>query len=283
MAKLTFTKMHGTGNDFVFLDGIRASLPDVAALAGRLCDRRVGIGCDQLLVLLPSTVADFRMRIFNADGSEVEMCGNGIRCLFRYVRTRGYTTAEEIAVETRGGIVKPAAAGDLVRVDMGEPILEPSRIPTTIAPPPGRPGGPILMAPFAIDGRELRVTTLSMGNPHCVIVVDDPAAFPVTEIGPRIANDPRFPKGTNVEFVRPETRARIRQRTWERGAGETMACGSGACATAVACALNDLSDRRVDVLLPGGTLHIEWNEGDNHVYMSGSAEEVFTGEIEVDA
>ena len=283
MAKLSFTKMHGTGNDFVFLDGIRAPLPDVATLASRLCDRRLGIGCDQLLVLLPSTVADFRMRIFNAEGSEVEMCGNGIRCLFRYVRTRGYTTADEISVETRGGIVRPAAAGHLVRVDMGEPILEPARIPTTIAPPAGRPAGPILLAPFAIDGREFRVTTLSMGNPHCVIVVDDPASFPVTEIGPRIAADPRFPRGVNVEFVRPETRGRIRQRTWERGVGETMACGSGACATAVACALNDLSDRRVDVVLPGGTLHVEWDERDNHVHMSGPAEEVFTGEIEVHA
>jgi diaminopimelate epimerase len=221
------------------------------------------------------------MQIFNADGSEVEMCGNGIRCLFRYVRTRGYTTADEIAVETPGGIVKPAAAGDLVRVDMGEPIFEPSRIPTTIAPPPGKPDGPILMAPFAIDGRELRVTTLSMGNPHCVILVDDPVTFPVTELGPRIARDPRFPKGVNVEFVRPEGRARIRQRTWERGAGETLACGSGACATAVACALNGLTDRSVDVVLPGGTLHIDWDERNNHVTMSGPAEEVFTGEIEI--
>jgi len=281
MTKLSFTKMHGAGNDFVFLDGIRAPLPDLSRLAAKLCDRRFGIGCDQLLVLLPSKVADFRMQIFNADGSQVEMCGNGIRCLFRYVRTHGYTAADEIAVETAGGIVKPAADGDLVRVDMGEPIFDPSRIPTTLTPPPGKPGGPILMAPFAIDGREFRVTTLSMGNPHCVIVVDDPAAFPVTEIGPRIARDPRFPKGVNVEFVRPEGRARIRQRTWERGAGETLACGSGACATAVACALGGLTDRSVDVVLPGGTLRIDWNEGDNHVTMSGPAEEVFTGEIEI--
>src|SRR3990172_2188398 len=139
MTKLSFTKMHGAGNDFVFLDGIRSPLPDVAKLAARLCDRRFGIGCDQLLVLLPSKAADFRMQIFNAEGSEVEMCGNGIRCLFRYVRSRGYTTKDEIRVETAGGIVKPRAFGDLVRVDMGEPVFEPSRIPTTLAPPPGKP------------------------------------------------------------------------------------------------------------------------------------------------
>ncbi len=281
MAKLSFTKMQGTGNDFVFLDGIRAPLPDVARLAARLCDRRFGIGCDQMLVLLPSKIADFRMQIFNADGDEVEMCGNGIRCLFRYVHSHGLTSKDEITVETSGGVVKPAASGDLVRVDMGEPIFEPSRIPTTLAPPPGKPGGPIALAPFAIDGQSLRVTTLSMGNPHAVFVVDDPTSFPVTVFGPRIERDPRFPKGVNVEFVAPEGRGRIRQRTWERGAGETLACGSGACAAAVACALNGLTDRRVDVVLPGGTLRIEWDEGNNHVFMSGPAEEVFTGEIEI--
>jgi diaminopimelate epimerase len=281
MAKLAFTKMHGAGNDFVFVDGVRAALPDLTRIAARLCDRHFGIGCDQLLAVLPSQVADFRMRIWNAAGTEVEMCGNGIRCLFKYVRSRGYTTKDEIAVETSGGIVRPRADGDLVRVDMGEPILDPARIPTTIPAQPGRPGGPIVLAPFPLDEKEFRVTLVSMGNPHCVVVVDDPRTFPVTEIGPRIQRDPRFPRETNVEFVKPEGRARIVQRTWERGSGETLACGSGACAAAVACHLNGLTDREVEVVLSGGTLRIAWSERDNRVYMSGPAEEVFTGEIEV--
>jgi diaminopimelate epimerase len=279
MTRLGFTKMHGTGNDFVLLDGMKGELPDLRRYAARLCDRRFGIGCDQLLVLLPSKVADFRMVIYNADGSEVEMCGNGIRCLYRYVRSRGYANRAEISVETAGGVVRPAAEGELVRVDMGEPIFDPEKVPTTIAPPPERPRGPLLRVPFELDGDSYRVSVLSMGNPHCVIVVDDPKTFPVTAVGPRIERDPRFPRRVNVEFVRPEGRGRIVQRTWERGTGETMACGSGACAAAVACALNDLTDRRVDVVLPGGTLHIHWDERNNHVTLSGPAEEVFTGEI----
>lgn len=277
--RLRFTKMQGTGNDFVFLDGMKGDLPDVRRHAAQFCDRRFGIGCDQLLVLLPSQVADFRMVIYNADGSEVEMCGNGIRCLYRYVRSRGHTHRDEITVETAGGIVRPAAEGDLVRVDMGEPVFAPEKVPTTIAPAPERPHGPILMAPFDLNGDLYEVSVLSMGNPHCVIVVDDPKTFPVAGVGPRIERDPRFPRRVNVEFVRPEGRGRIVQRTWERGSGETMACGSGACAAAVACALNGLTDRRVDVVLPGGTLHIHWDERNNHVIMSGAAEEVFTGEI----
>jgi diaminopimelate epimerase len=281
MTKLRLTKMHGTGNDFVLLDGIDASLPDLSSVAAHICHRRFGVGCDQLLVLLPSGSADFRMRIYNADGSEIEMCGNGLRCLYRYVRSRGYTLRAEITVETDGGIVRAREDGELVRIDMGEPRFDPAQIPTLIPPPAESPGGPILMAPLEIEGTIYKVSVVSMGNPHCVIVVDDPRIFPVANVGSRIERHPSFPQRVNVEFVAPENRTRIVQRTWERGTGETMACGSGACATAVACALNGLTEREVDVWLPGGNLHIHWDETSNHVYMSGPAEEVFTGEIDL--
>jgi diaminopimelate epimerase len=283
MSKLRFTKMHGAGNDFVLLDGIDSPLPGIPAIASRLCDRHFGIGADQCLVLLPPSRsdADFRMLIYDADGSEVEMCGNGIRCLHRYVRSRGYTLKDEIAVETAGGVVRPRGEGALVRVDMGEPVLAPERIPTRLAAPGGARGGPVLRAPLEVDGERFEASAVSMGNPHCVIVVDDPERFPVEEVGRRIETHPAFPRRTNVEFVRPEGRARIRQRTWERGTGETLACGSGACAAAVACALNGLTGREVDVALRGGTLHVRWDERTNHVFMSGPAEEVFTGEIDV--
>lgn len=281
MTKLHFTKMQGAGNDFVFLDGFGAPLPDVTSLAARLCDRNFGVGADQLLVLLPSDAADFRMLIYDADGSEVEMCGNGIRCLYRLVHARGYTDAEEISVETAGGIVRPRADGDLVRVDMGEPVFDPERIPVKITPAQGSPEGPILKAPLLVGDERFEVSVLSMGNPHCVIVVDDPKTFPVKEIGPRIEEHPFFPNRVNVEFVTAESRTRIVQRTWERGSGETLACGSGACAVAVACALNGLTEREVDIALTGGTLHVRWDEGSNRVYMSGPAEEVFTGEIDI--
>lgn len=283
MSKLRFTKMHGAGNDFVFLDGIDAPLPKIAPIAARLCDRHFGIGADQLLVLLPAVdkSADFRMVIYDADGSEVEMCGNGIRCLHLYVRSRGYTKKDEIAVETTGGIVRPRSDGNLVRVDMGEPVLAPAKIPTRLAAPGGDPAGPVLRAPLEIDGVRYEASAVSMGNPHCVIVVDDPETFPVEAVGRKIEAHAVFPNRVNVEFVRPEGRGRIRQRTWERGTGETLACGSGACAAAVACALNDLTDRAVEVVLRGGTLHINWDEKTNHVFMSGPAEEVFTAEIDI--
>jgi diaminopimelate epimerase len=283
MSKLRFTKMQGAGNDFVFLDGIDSTLPPLAPIARRLCDRHFGIGADQVLVLLPRSRrdTDFRMVIYDADGSEVEMCGNGIRCLYLYARTRGYTQKDEIAVETAGGVVRPRSDGPLVRVDMGEPVLAPARIPTRLAAPGGGTEGPVLRAPLEVDGARYEVSAVSMGNPHCVIVVDDPGKFPVESVGRKIETHPAFPNRTNVEFVRPEGRGTIRQRTWERGTGETLACGSGACAAAVACALNDLTDRAVEVALRGGTLRIDWDEKTNHVFMSGPAEEVFTGEIDV--
>ena len=228
---LDFTKMHGAGNDFVVLDGIRQELPPIGPLAARLCDRHFGIGADQLLVVRPSGSVDFRMEIYNADGSQAEMCANGIRCFFQFLRDRGHTAKEEIGVETLSGVVRPRWAGPgRVRVQMGRPILEPAKIPTTL----GSGAGPVLGAALEVGGERLRVSCVSMGNPHAVVFVPDPDLAPVERLGSRIENHPAFPNRVNVEFAAPVDRRRIRQRTWERGTGETLACGSGACAVAVA-------------------------------------------------
>lgn len=275
-----FTKMQGLGNDFVLLDGLRYrglfsedKLPD---LAKRLCDRRFGIGADQLLLLLPSQIADFRMDIYNADGSRVEMCGNGIRCLANYIWTKGYSDREVLEVETLAGIKRPKKKGALVEVDMGEPIFEPQLIPVEIKQNP-----PIIDYPLEIDGVTLKITCVSMGNPHAVVFLqEDLNQFDVAKFGQMIENHTTFPKRTNVEFVNPIDKGRIKMRVWERGAGETLACGTGASASAVASGLKGLTNRLVDVELPGGILQIHWAE-DNHVYMTGPAEEVFEGRIEL--
>jgi diaminopimelate epimerase len=275
---IEFTKMHGAGNDFVVLDGVRDALPPIAPLAARLCDRHFGIGADQLLVVRRSTSADFRMEIYNADGSQAEMCANGIRCFFKYVRDRGHTAKDEIAVETLGGVVRPRAAGrGRVRIQMGRPVLEPAKIPTTL----GSGSGPVLGALLEVDGESFRVSSVSMGNPHAVIFVDDPDRAPVERLGPRIENHPAFPNRVNVEFATPVDRQRIRQRTWERGTGETLACGSGACAVAVVSMLEGRVDREVTIELRGGELEIAWPGGDSPVYLTGPAAEVFTGRIPI--
>jgi diaminopimelate epimerase len=279
MRELRFTKMHGAGNDFVVLDGVRDSLPPLEPLAARLCDRHFGIGADQLLVVRPSQAADFRMQIFNADGSQVEMCANGIRCFYKYLRDRGLTAADEIAVETLSGVVRPRWAGEgRVRVEMGRPVLAPAKIPTTL----GSGDGPVLEVPLQVEGETLRVSSVSMGNPHAVIEVDDPETAPVERLGPRIEHHPAFPNRVNAEFVSILGRDRIRQRTWERGAGETLACGSGACAVAVVSMLRGLVERRVSVELRGGVLEIEWERDDAPVVMTGPAAEVYTGAFPVE-
>jgi diaminopimelate epimerase len=276
---LDFTKMHGAGNDFIVLDGIRGALPPIEPLARHLCDRHLGIGADQLLVLRPSRVADVRMEIYDADGSQVEMCGNGIRAVFKYLRDRGITTAEELTVETLGGVVRPRWVGpDRVRVDMGRPVLAPAKIPTRL----GAGDGPVLDAPLEIEGATLRVSCVSMGNPHAVVYVADVDAVDVARTGARIEHHPAFPNRVNVEFVQVLSRSRLRQRTWERGTGETLACGSGACAAAVASALRGVVDRAVTVELRGGELEIAWEAGDSRVLMTGPAAEVFTGRIAVE-
>jgi diaminopimelate epimerase len=277
--KLRFTKMHGAGNDLVVLDGLRGPLPAFEPHVRRLGDRRFGIGFDQLLVLKPSKQADVRMEIYDADGSQVEMCGNGIRCVLKYLRDQGYTTKESVTVETLGGVVTPRWQGELIRVDMGVPVLAPAKIPTRLGDPASP--GPVVDAELRAGGQSFRATCVSIGNPHCVLYVDDVDAAPVTTLGPKLEYHEAFPNRVNVEFVQIVSRTRLRQRTWERGTGETLACGSGACAVAVASMLRGVADPRVEIELRGGTLTIEWQGPGKSVFMTGPAATVFTGEIEL--
>jgi diaminopimelate epimerase len=275
--RLAFTKMQGTGNDFVIIDCTELTLAEPAALARRLCDRRFGVGADQMLLVLPSPTpdADFRMAIYNADGSEVEMCGNGVRCFARYVRGHGLTAKEEIRVHTDAGIIRPTLLGDgTVRVDMGEPILEGERIPSTFS-------GPVTSQPLTVQEQPFAVTCVSMGNPHCVVFVDDVASFPVVALGPDFERHAAFPRRINTEFIEVVDPRNLRMRVWERGSGETMACGTGASAALVAAVLNDKAERTANVHLAGGVLAIEWDAASNHVYMTGPAEEVFSGVIDI--
>jgi diaminopimelate epimerase len=277
--------MHGAGNDFVVLDGLRDDLPPLEGLARRIAHRNFGIGFDQLLVVRPSTqqAADFRMEIFNADGSQVEMCANGIRCFFRYLREAGHTAADSLRVETLSGVVVPRwAGGGRVTVDMGPPILAPAKVPTTLRASDAE--APALDLPLEVGGTVVRVSAISMGNPHAVVFVDDVDAAPVGELGPRVEHHPAFPNRVNVGFVHVVDRSRVRQRTWERGTGETLACGSGACATAVAAILLGHVDEAVTVELRGGELEIQWAgrseaAGSESVWMTGPTATVFTGEI----
>jgi diaminopimelate epimerase len=290
--KIHFTKMHGLGNDFILINCIDEVCPsDRETFSRRLCDRRFGIGADQLLLLYPSDKADFKMRILNADGSEVEMCGNGIRCLAKYIWDRNLSDKEILNIETIAGIIRPEKAGDLVRVDMGEPIFEPEKIPVDINDKSKEqseakinsklqtPGYKLIIDyPLQIADKEFKITCVSMGNPHAIIVVDDVDSFPVTYYGPMIEKHLLFPKKTNVEFIEVPAGDEIRVRVWERGSGETMACGTGASAVAVASNIKGLSNRNVTVHLLGGDLLIEWAVN-NHVYMTGPAVEVFEGII----
>ena len=278
---MRFTKVHGLGNDFVLVDGFVENLPaeQLPDLAVRVCHRHFGVGADGLVVLLPSIRADARMRIFNPDGSEAEMCGNAIRCAARYLYGSGAVKKERISVETPAGIMVPQLILEngrvaLVRVDMGQPRLERADIP--MAGPPGR----VVDEPLAVDGIVYRVTAVSMGNPHCVVFVPDVDKVPLGATGPLLEVHPAFPRKTNVEFVQVLSREEVRMKVWERGAGATLACGTGACASAVAGHLSGRTDRRVNVRLAAGSLFIEWGE-DNHVYMTGPAEEVFSGDYPV--
>ncbi|NLW95093.1 MAG: diaminopimelate epimerase [Chlamydiae bacterium] len=272
--KIPFVKMHGLGNDFVLLDCVRQTLPIHQGLVRSLCDRRHGIGADQLLVLEPSKKADFRMRVFNADGGEVEMCGNGIRCLAKYLVTQTLLPEGEQAIETKAGIMRPRVEGGRITVDMGVPELEGPKIPVRLQ-------GRIVDREVTLANEQRRITCVSMGNPHCVIFTENLAACPVRQLGPKIEADALFPRRVNVEFVQAESPARISMRVWERGAGETAACGTGACAAAVASVLTGRTGRDLVVALPGGELSIRWDE-DGHVLMTGPAEEVFRGEIDVE-
>lgn len=295
--KIKFTKMHGLGNDFILIDCLSQTLgaqrSALSSLSKNLCNRRFGIGADQILLLYPSKNADFKMRIFNADGSEVEMCGNGIRCLAKYIWDRGLSKKTILDIETPAGNIRPEKKGKMVRVDMGEPILEPGKIPVKIQDTRYRmqdnraacimhhASKPIIDYPLTIKDKRFKITCVSMGNPHAVIFIDNVADFPVTYYGPLLERHKLFPKKTNVEFIEALTSSEIKMRVWERGTGETMACGTGASAAAVASNLRGLTGKNVTVRLTGGDLFIEW-AGNNHVYMTGPATEVFTGEINIE-
>ena len=264
--------MHGLGNDFILIDARDQDMPQLSKFCREYSDRRFGIGFDQALILYPSRSADFRMDIYNADGSQVEMCGNGIRCFAKYIWDRGISTKSELAVETMSGIIRPVKAGNLIQVDMGEPILDGPSIPVNLE---GSVKGHLLK----INDRDFPVTCVSMGNPHAVVFIEDIQSFPIDKYGPMIENHTLFPKRINVEFVRVVNKGEITVRVWERGAAETLACGTGACASAVASNLNGHTGREVNVHLPGGDLQIDWDKKDNHVYMTGPAVEVYSGEL----
>lgn len=277
---MKFTKMHGCGNDYVYVNLFEEQIENPAKVSIAVSDRHFGIGSDGLITIGASEIADFRMRIYNADGSEAEMCGNGIRCVAKYVYDHKLTDKTEITVETGAGVktLQLTVEDDkvtLVRVDMGEPILTPDEIPVVAD------GNRVVDEPIVVDDKEWRMTCVSMGNPHAVVFVDDVAHFELEKYGPLFENHERFPKRTNTEFVQIISRNEAIMRVWERGSAETWACGTGTCATVMACILNGLTDNDVLVHLRGGDLRIVYDEKSNHVFMTGPATEVFEGEIQL--
>ena len=277
---MKFTKMQGAGNDYVYVNCFVETVSDPRQTAIQVSNRNFGVGSDGLILIMPSEVADVRMRMFNSDGSESEMCGNGIRCVAKYAYDHGIVTATEITAETGAGILTlqlfSGADGKIekVRVNMGPPRLTRAEIPMT-----GDPAAHVVDEELTVLDRTFKITCASMGNPHCVIFVDDVENFPVATYGPLIENNALFPRRTNVEFIQIISRTEIRQRTWERGAGETLACGTGSSAVTAACVLNGLTEKKILNHLSGGDLEMEW-AGDGSIYMTGPAVEVYSGEIE---
>lgn len=275
--EFNFTKWQGCGNDFVLVDGLASDSQGIAELSEKICDRHYGIGADGLILVLPSEKADFRMRIYNADGSEAEMCGNGIRCFARFVFEKGYAKDTRFTVETGAGILTPEVLTDdlgkvqQIRVNMGKPVLAAEDIPVS-----GFGRQQVVNQPISVLGQEYKMTCVSMGNPHCVVFVEDLAALDLEKVGPLFEKHPWFPKKTNTEFVEVKDRSHLRMRVWERGAAITLACGTGSCATLVAGVLNDKTEKSAEIVLDGGRLFIEWLD-DGNVYMSGPAEKVFAG------
>ena len=279
---MKFTKMQGLGNDYVYVDCTRQELPDPEKTARIVSDRHFGIGSDGLILICPSDKADFEMRMYNADGSRGEMCGNGIRCVAKYVYDYGLTDQTSISVETLGGIkylelTVEHGKVSLVKVDMGTPILEPSRIPVAAS------GTRVVDEPLEVEGKVYHMTCVSMGNPHAVIFMDDVAGLDLEKIGPSFENHERFPNRVNTEFVKVLDQNTVEMRVWERGSGETLACGTGACAVAVASILNGYTEDQVTVRLLGGDLEIFWDRAEDKVYMTGPAKVVFDGEICLEA
>jgi diaminopimelate epimerase len=275
---MKFTKMHGLGNDYIYVNCFKEKVENPSEVSKVLSDRHFGVGSDGLVLILPSHIADFRMRMFNSDGSEAEMCGNAIRCVGKYVYDNGMTDRTVVTIETLAGIKELHMQVNngrvkTVRVDMGEPILDPKMIPVDSKK------DKIVAEPLIVGDETYSITCVSMGNPHAVTYVEKLDGFPVDKIGPLAETHPMFPKRTNVEFVRVLDKKTVSMRVWERGAGETLACGTGACAVLVSSVLNGLTERAATVKLLGGDLFIEWNEQDNHVYMTGPATKVFEGEV----
>ncbi|UCG83838.1 MAG: diaminopimelate epimerase [Dehalococcoidia bacterium] len=274
---MNFTKLQGAGNDFVLIDARKLEL-DWAPLARDICHRHFGVGADGLLLVLPARTADLRLRMFNPDGSEAEACGNGLRCFAKYVRVNNIIAHDEFTVETMVGTrMVMIQSNDMIQVEMGVPVFDPASIPVIVEPQDEYDMLPVLDYPIEVDGTELTVSFVSMGNPHAVCFLSEPVAgFPLTQIGPLVENHRMFPNRVNFEVANIIDRNEIQARVWERGAGETLACGSGACAIAVTARLKDLSDNPVNIIVPGGTLNIEWN-GAGEVFLSGPAELVFYG------
>lgn len=277
---MKFTKMHGCGNDYVYVNCFEEKIENPSETAKLVSDRHFGIGSDGLILICPSDKADFRMAMYNLDGSEGKMCGNGVRCIAKYVYDHHLTDKTQISLETLGGIkyldlnIKDGKV-ETVTVDMGAPILTPSEIPVNI------PKEQAVNEPVEIDGKEWRITCISMGNPHAVVFVDDTAGLKLEQIGPLFEKHPLFPEQVNTEFVHVIDRHTVDMRVWERGSGETLACGTGACATAMACILTGQTDNEVLVHLVGGDLLIQYDVEKNTVFMTGPATEVFSGEIEL--
>ncbi|MCR5419847.1 MAG: diaminopimelate epimerase [Lachnospiraceae bacterium] len=278
---MRFTKMHGCGNDYVYINGFEEKIPadkkrDFVIHAS---DRHFGIGSDGVIFINPSDMADFEMEMYNADGSRAEMCGNGIRCVAKYVFDKGMTDKTEITIESFQRIrpvtiIPKAGKAELIRVDMGVPELKPENIPVKSRK------DIVVNEAINVLGKEYRMTCVSMGNPHAVVFMD-PKELEIEKIGPFFENHAIFPNRTNTEFVRVEDKNNVYMRVWERGTGETLACGTGCCATAVACVLNGKTDRRVTVHVLGGDIEVEWNEEDGHIYMTGPGTTVFEGEIDL--
>ncbi len=275
-----FTKMHGLGNDYVYIDATNKEIENEQKVAKFISDRHFGIGSDGLILICKSKIADFKMKMFNSDGSQAEMCGNGIRCVGKFVYDKGLTNKTTIKIETLAGIkilklnIKDGKV-KTVKVDMGEPILEPEKIPVISNE------RIVKNLNLKVDEKEFKFTCISMGNPHAITIIDNTDKFNVEKYGKQIEIDKAFPKKTNVEFIEIVDKQNIKMRVWERGTGETLACGTGACATVVATVINELTERKVNVELLGGKLEIEWNKKDNHVYMTGPAVTVFEGTIEI--
>lgn len=279
---IKFTKMEGLGNDYVYVDCTEQtgqSITDESSLAKLLSDRHFGVGADGLILIGDSKVADFKMRILNADGSEAEMCGNGIRCVGKFVYDKGLTKKTNLTIETLAGIKKlelnvEKGRVKTVKVDMGEPILEARKIPVLAEK------SPVKDLKIKIGEEENKFTCVSMGNPHAICFVEQVKDFPIEKYGPILEKDSHFPKRTNVEFIQVVDSQTIKMRVWERGSNETLACGTGACASVVACVLNEITERKVKVELLGGTLLVEWDKESNHVYMTGPATTVFEGRLD---